>query len=166
MNENIALTPSLEDYIEAIYNTITKKQVARSKDVKQRLKVNGASVTGALRNLAEKGMINYEPYEVITLTPKGYKVAQIIARRHEILKDFITNILRIGVSEAEEVACGMEHSLTPTVTMRLAAFVDLFEKNPDLNKMLQDSFERFLNKFEDKTLDHCVKKDEVKRIEV
>ena len=93
MNENSALTHSLEDYIEAIYNTIAEKQVARSKDVKQRLKVNGASVTGALRNLAEKGMINYEPYEVITLTPKGFKVAQIIVRRHEILKDFNYHIL-------------------------------------------------------------------------
>ena len=100
--------------------------------------------------------INYEPYEVITLTSQGYKIAQIISRRHEILSNFFTNILKIGVSEAEEVACGMEHSLTPTVTMRLAAFVDLFEKKPDLKKKFDNSFKMFLYKFEDKTLDLCV----------
>ena len=165
MIEETTLTPSLEDYIEAIYNIIAEKQVARAKNIKSKLRVHGASVTGALQALAEKRLVNYEPYEVITLTQKGYKIAQIISRRHEILSVFFTNILRIGISEAEEVACGMEHSLTPTVTMRLAAFVDLFEKNPDLKKMLQDSFEMFLNKFEDKTLDHCFKKDDVKRIE-
>lgn len=158
------LSPSLEDYIEAIYNIIAEKQVARAKNIKSKLKVHGASVTGALQALAEKQLVNYEPYEVITLTPRGYKVAQIISRRHEILRNFFNNILRVGISESEKVACGMEHSLTPTVTMRLAAFVDLFEKNPDLKKLLQDSFESFLNKFEDKTLNHCVKKDKIKRI--
>lgn len=156
MSADSPLTPSLEDYIEAIYNTIAEKQVARAKDLKRKLKVNGASITGALRALAEKSLINYEPYEVITLTSKGYNIAQIISRRHEILSNFLTNILGIGVSEAEEVACGMEHSLTPTVTMRLAAFVDLFEKKPDLKKKFDNSFKMFLNKFEDKTLDRCV----------
>ena len=78
----------------------------------------------------------------------------------------MTKVLDIPSSEAEEVACGMEHSLTPTVTMRLAAFVDLFEKDLDLRKMYNDSFKTFLNKFENKTLDKCVKKDEVKRVEL
>ncbi len=160
----IKLSPSLEDYIEAIYNTISEKHVARAKDLKRKLKVHGASVTGALQALAEKKLINYEPYEVITLTPKGYEIAQIISRRHEILRNLLTNILKLDITEAEKVACGMEHSLTPTVTMRLAAFVDLFEKNPDLKKMLQDSFESFLNKFEDKNLNICIQKEKIQRI--
>lgn len=111
-------------------------------------------------------MINYAPYEVITLTPKGYKIAQTIAKRHEILKNFFVDTLGIDISEAEKVACGMEHSLTPTVTMRLAAFVDLFKKNPDLHKMCQDSYKTYLSKFENINLDNCVKKDEVKRGEL
>ena len=166
MAEDIKLTPSLEDYIEAIYNTIEEKQVARAKDLKRKLKVNGASITGALRTLAEKSLINYEPYEVITLTPKGRKVAEIIVKKHDVLKTFLTKVLDIPSLEAEEVACGMEHSLTPTVTMRLAAFVDLFEKDLDLRKMYKDSFKTFLNKFENKNLDKCAKKDEVKRVEL
>ena len=160
------LTPCLEDYIEAIFNISNEKQIARSKDIKKALQVHGATVTGALQALSEKGMINYTPYEVITLTPKGYKIAQTIAKRHEILKDFLVNTLGIESFEAEKVACGMEHSLTPTVTMRLAAFVDLFKKNPDLHKMCQDSYKAFLNKFENETLGNCVKKDEVKRGEL
>jgi len=111
-------------------------------------------------------MINYAPYEVITLTQKGYNIAQTIAKRHEILRDFLVNTLGIENSEAEKVACGMEHSLTPTVTMRLAAFVNLCKKNPDLHKMFQAFYKTFLNKFENETLDNCVKKDEVKRGEL
>ncbi len=160
------LTPCLEDYIEAIFNISNEKQIARSKDIKKALNVQGASVTGALQALSEKGMINYAPYEVITLTPGGYKIAQIIAKRHGILKDFLVNTLGIDISEAEKVACGMEHNLTPTVTMRLAAFVDLFKKNPDLHKMCQDSYKMYLLNFENKHLNKCAKKDEVKRGEL
>ena len=68
MTESVQLSASLEDYIEAIYHIIGEKQVARGKDISSRLEVSGASVTEALRALAKKGLINYAPYEVITMT--------------------------------------------------------------------------------------------------
>ncbi len=154
----------MEDYIEAIYNIINEKKIARSKDIKRLLKVQGASVTGALRTLSEKGLIHYEPYEVITLTSRGEQVAKMIAKRHEVIKDFLVKILSITPNEAEEVACGMEHSLTPTVTFRLAAFLQLFEKNPDLKKLLQSTFIDFLADYENRELDFCVMKDKISKI--
>lgn len=93
-------------------------------------------------------MINYAPYEVITLTPKGYKIARIIAERHEILKNFLVFVLNIENCEAESVACGMEHSLTSTVTMRLAAFIELLKENPDLFDTIQGSYKQMLQEFE------------------
>ena len=68
MKDNHLLSASLEDYIEAIYHIISEKEVARGKDIASRLKVSGASVTEALRALSKKGLINYAPYEVITMT--------------------------------------------------------------------------------------------------
>jgi len=65
------LTASLEDYLEAIFQIIAEKQAVRPKDIARRLKVSNASVTGALRSLAEKKLINYAPYDVISLTTDG-----------------------------------------------------------------------------------------------
>ncbi len=74
--DTIDLSASLEDYIEAIYHIVEEKLVARSKDIATRLDVSRASVTEALRALAKKELINYAPYEAITMTEQGRKIAR------------------------------------------------------------------------------------------
>ncbi len=66
MNFNEPLSASLEDYLEAIFHIEQEKHAARAKDITERLQVSGASVTAALRTLAEKKLINYAPYDLIT----------------------------------------------------------------------------------------------------
>ena len=92
------LSSSLEDYLEAIFHIVGEKQAARAKDIAKRLKVNNSSVTGALRSLAEKGMINYAPYDVITLTTKGQKLAEDVVRRYQTIAMIVwsSNCPRFG----------------------------------------------------------------------
>jgi DtxR family transcriptional regulator, Mn-dependent transcriptional regulator len=59
------LSESMQDYLEAILTIQEKYQVARVKDIAEKLDILKGSVTGALKNLAEKGLINYEPYSFI-----------------------------------------------------------------------------------------------------
>ena len=96
------LSNSLEDYMEAIFHIERKKQAARAKDIAERLQVSNSSVTGALRLLAEKGLINYAPYDIITLTPKGKELARTVARKHAALLDFFVNVLHVQEADAEE----------------------------------------------------------------
>ena len=46
------LTPSQEDYLEAVYRISEEKKAARAKDIADRLNVRASSVTAALRTLA------------------------------------------------------------------------------------------------------------------
>lgn len=124
------LSASMEDYLEAIFHVVAEKQAARAKDIAQRLKVNNSSVTGALRALSEKGLINYAPYDVITLTPEGRQLAEEIVRKHEALKDFFVTILHISEEEAEMAACGMEHAVSPNILDRLLRFTEFLEICP------------------------------------
>ncbi|MBU0756340.1 MAG: metal-dependent transcriptional regulator, partial [Planctomycetes bacterium] len=125
-----ALSASLEDYLEAIFHLVVEKQFARAKDISKRLGVNNSSVTNALQALAERKLVNYAPYEVITLTAKGKKVAKDVVRRHEALKDFFVKVLSISDSEAEESACKMEHTISHTVLERLIQFAEFVERCP------------------------------------
>ena len=70
MSERYPLTESVEMYLKAIYQVVREKQAARAKDIAIRLNVNSSSVTAALKHLAGRGFINYEPYDIITLTPE------------------------------------------------------------------------------------------------
>ena len=124
------LTASLEDYLETIFRVIEEKQAVRPKDIAQRLKVSNASVTGALRSLAEKRLINYAPYDVITLTPDGKSAAQDVARRHEVLRDFFVRVLAVEANDADEAACKMEHSIPKSILNRFIQFAEFVEVCP------------------------------------
>ena len=130
MSKLISLSASLEDYIEAISHIVREKKVARGKEIAKRLKVSRASVTEALRSLSKKGLINYEPYEVITLTENGRVVAEDVIRRHEALREFFIKVLAIDTAIAEESACRIEHAAPPEVIDRLIRFVEFIEAYP------------------------------------
>jgi DtxR family Mn-dependent transcriptional regulator len=118
------LSESLEDYLETILDLEKTNKVARVKDIAEKMGVLRGSVTGVLKNLAEKNLINYEPYSFITLTRKGATIAAEIARRHEVLKDFLHNVLLLDPEKAEQNACRMEHGMDRTAIDRLVQFIE------------------------------------------
>lgn len=124
------LSDSLEDYIEAIYLIAEQKESARATDIAERLNVKKGSVTGALHSLADKSLINYTPYDVVTLTAKGKKVARDVVFRHRTLADFFVKVLSIEKDEAEEAACRMEHAVSARIMDRLATFAAFVERCP------------------------------------
>jgi len=146
MSKLINLSASLEDYMEAIFHIVAEKQVARGKEIAKRLKVSRASVTEALRSLSKKGLINYEPYEVITLTDKGKEVAEDVVRRHEALKEFFIKVLAIDDTIAEDSACRIEHAAPPEVIDRLIRFVKFIEASPGKGTDFIKEFDKFCNK--------------------
>jgi DtxR family transcriptional regulator, Mn-dependent transcriptional regulator len=130
MTEAATLSASLEDYLEAIFQIASAKQVARAKDIAARLGVKNSSVTGALRLLASRGMVNYAPYDWITLTPTGTAAALDVIRRHEALRDFFVKVLNIEPALADEGACKMEHQIPPAILERFIQFVEFIEVCP------------------------------------
>jgi DtxR family Mn-dependent transcriptional regulator len=130
MHSSENLTASLEDYLEAIFNIIAEKEAVRPKDIAKRLRVSNASVTGALRSLSEKELINYAPFDVITLTPAGRDAARDVIRRHEVLRDFFVKVLAVDEAEADEAACQMEHSIPGLILDRFIRFVEFVETCP------------------------------------
>ncbi len=122
MNDAAQLSSSLEDYLEVIFHLVAEKQVARVKDIARQVHVKNSSVTGALRALAEKGLINYAPYDVVTLTPQGKDAAADVVHRHSVLRDFFTNVLAVNPEEADRAACRMEHCISPVILERFVQF--------------------------------------------
>lgn len=146
MAKSKPLSANMEDYLETIYHIVSEKKAARAKDIAVRMAVNSASVTGALRLLAEKGHINYAPYDVITLTPSGETLARDIVRRHEILKDFFTKVLDVEEAVAEDNACKMEHAVSPVIIDRLVRFVEFVQICPRGGEEWISGFRQFCEK--------------------
>ncbi len=122
------LTSNMEDYLEVILNLQQEQRVARVKDVAKRLKVKMPSVTGAMKGLAEKGLVNYERYSYLTLTEAGEKIAREIGERHETFYIFLTKILQLDHKTAELDACRLEHATSRKTFDRIKEFTNNYGK--------------------------------------
>lgn len=151
------LSASQEDYLEMIFFLSKEDGDARPKDIAERMKVRAASVTGALKTLAEKGMIHYEPYGAVTLTAAGREVAESIAGKHEALLHFFTQVLGIERAEAEEFACSMEHTIPDHILQRFVRFAEYTEKCPSFNASWQDNAEAYFCKAQGRDTQRCDK---------
>ena len=65
------LTASLEDYIETIFVISKTQPVVRVKDISAKLNVSMPSVNSAIKVLAKNGLVNFEKYGYIQLTPRA-----------------------------------------------------------------------------------------------
>lgn len=130
MNKKNELSESLEDYLETILYLQNMHIVARSKDIATKMGVQRGSVTGMLKNLSQKGLINYEPYGFITLTLEGKKIAREIERRHIIIKDFLSRVLQIEDGKADITACRMEHVMDKATVNMLVKFINFIDTCP------------------------------------
>jgi len=136
------LSPTLEDYLEAIYRISSVNTVARSMDIADRLKVKRSSVTVALYSLAEKGLINYQARSFITLTERGMQVARCVDKRHHVLLDFMTTVLGLPMDEADKAACSMEHGLSSDACRKMTAFMQAFKQESECATLLKKSLEK------------------------
>ena len=137
------LSASMEDYLEAIHNIIDKQGAVRVKDISGYLDVKAASVTAALQALAKAELVNYKPYGIITLTPKGNAQAQKVIHKHRTLKAFFVDILDADRKEAETVACKIEHVITDKLFSRLICFTNFIKSCPECGSNLIEAFHRY-----------------------
>jgi DtxR family transcriptional regulator, Mn-dependent transcriptional regulator len=139
------LSSTLEDYLEAIFRIEKEKRAARVRDISNYLGVAKSTVNAALKSLASKDLIDYEPYELITLTAKGRKQATDIIINHEIIRDFLQNVLMVGEKRAESVACEMEHAVDREVIERFACFLAFIEHSESGAGSCIDDFRRSIS---------------------
>ncbi len=138
------LSPALEDYLLSIYRIEDEKKVARPKDISSEQNVAKSTVTAALQSLAEKRLISYEPYEVITLTKRGEDRVENIAVRHIIINRFLQDVLRLDAERAEEMACKMEHAIDQKGLERFVCFLAFMQRDSKRGARWMNHFQDFL----------------------
>lgn len=137
------LSASMEDYLEAIYNLSRQNRVARSKDIAEALGVSRASVTGALRMLTEKELINYKPYGFATLTESGQAVASAVVEKHDVIMSFFVDVLGVDKKVAQQAACKAEHALGIGIVDKLLRFTKYIEYCRAEGDNTADKFKKF-----------------------
>ncbi len=128
-------TPSMEDYVEKIYELIQTKGYARVSDIAIELNLQPSSVTKMVQKLAEAGYIHYERYRGLVLTPAGEMLGEEMKDRHAMLSEFLRTI---GVpEEAIEVDVeGIEHHVSPSTVRCIQDLTTYLQENEDVREAL------------------------------
>ena len=124
------LSSTVEDYLEAMLRLERERGMVRAKELAGRLKVSNASISSIMPRLGKMGLVTYERYAPIRLTPLGRRTARAIVRREEVLVAFFREVLGIPLLRAREEACRMEHDISPASLKRLEAFLDFLRTRP------------------------------------
>jgi DtxR family Mn-dependent transcriptional regulator len=119
-----SLSPSIEDYLEAIYMLDADQKGVRSIDVAAQLSVSKPSVNKALHNLTNAGLAKQEKYSLIYLTKTGREKAREVMNRHETIKEFLINILKVAEPTAENEACMIEHAMSNETVSKMRGFLE------------------------------------------
>jgi len=122
---------AVEDYLERILELINSKGYARVVDIALRLKISQASVTNMVQRLDGEGLLNYEKYRGLVLTTAGEQLARNIARRHELLSDFL-QLLGLEPAVIEHDVEGMEHHISPATLRAIEALTAQLRRRPAL----------------------------------
>ncbi len=118
------MSAAMEDYLEAILALQEDDQPVRVTDIARRLGISKASVTQALGGLREAGFIQQQPYGRVYLAPQGRERAFAVAKRHQVLRTFLVDVLAVPGATAEGEACRLEHAISPDTVARLVAFLE------------------------------------------
>jgi DtxR family Mn-dependent transcriptional regulator len=124
------ITPALENYLETIAALKKEKQYARVGDIARALEVKSSTVHVAINTLSDFGLVLHEKYGYVDLTDKGQVLAQEVQNKHDILFNFLTDLLFVDKEKAAKEACGIEHNISSET-------IDKLEK---LHQLLKDHF--------------------------
>lgn len=130
-------TPSMEDYLEKIFELIRQKGYARVSDIAEQLGLQPSSVTKMVQKLAEAGYIHYERYRGLVLTDAGQALGEQLQERHRMLAEFL-RLLSVPEETIQKDVEGIEHHVSPVTLDRMHELVNFFREHPGVRAALAE----------------------------
>ncbi|PSQ80472.1 MAG: DtxR family transcriptional regulator [Bacteroidetes bacterium QS_8_68_15] len=122
-------SPSTEDYLKAIYKLEDDGPVA-TKALAQALDIAPPSVTEMTKRLAERGLVEREPYKGATLTRAGTKMALEVLRHHRLLELYFKEVMDYSWDELHEEAEQLEHHISETFEEKIDELLGFPARDP------------------------------------
>jgi DtxR family Mn-dependent transcriptional regulator len=144
------ISSRVEDYLRSIYEIVTRKGFARIKDIARKLGVKPSTVVEMMKRLDAKGLVVYERYGGVTLTPRGKRIAEVIEKRHETFRKFL-EILLVPKDIALKDSHILEHQLDSKTVLQFSRFVDfiaMYSERPRFMKRWLNEFKKYCERKE------------------
>jgi DtxR family Mn-dependent transcriptional regulator len=98
--------------------------------IAETLSVSTASVNEMVNKLAERGILEYQPYHGVRLSERGHAIADRVLRSRRLWATFLADHLGFSPTEADDQACHLEHVTEADAAERLAVFLGEPQADP------------------------------------
>ncbi len=115
-------TSTVEDYLKCIYleeQAAGAGSLVATGQVAAALQVAPGTATSMVKALADSGLVAYEPYAGVKLTPAGLRLATHVLRRHRLLELFLVQVMGMNWSEVHGEAEVLEHAVSDRLVDRM-----------------------------------------------
>ncbi|MCC9074503.1 metal-dependent transcriptional regulator [Litorilinea aerophila] len=106
------LTSAHEDYLKAVYLLQSQGKEVTNSALANHLEISPASATNMIKKLAELKLVEYTPYQSISLTPAGEQVALEVLRHHRLLELYLHQELKLPWDQVHAEAERLEHVIS------------------------------------------------------
>jgi DtxR family transcriptional regulator, Mn-dependent transcriptional regulator len=113
------LSPTVEEYLETIYNLSMEGEPVIGARLAQKFGVAPPTVTEMLKRLVRDGYVEMDAKRQVTLTESGIKAAEAVLRRHRLTERFLVDMLGMQWHQVHEEACRLEHFISGAVEARV-----------------------------------------------
>lgn len=114
---------TVENYLKAIYLGSSRltggRRLLPMGQLATALGVAPGTATTMVKTLNESGLVEYEPYAGVALTPAGERLAALVVRRHRLIELFLVRVLGFGWDEVHDEAEQLEHVVSDRLIERI-----------------------------------------------
>lgn len=121
------ISSNMEDYLETIHLLEQERRTVRIKDIAREMRITMPSVSSAVKNLENQGLVTHSRYDSVELTQKGAQIAEAVYKRHRVIKYFLSEVLGLASDIAEKDACRIEHNISEETLDKLIQFIGKME---------------------------------------
>ena len=112
-------TEADENYLKEIYALEQEQSPVSTSSLARRFGFSPATITGMLKKLHALGWVEYEPYQGVTLTETGRRLALKVLRRHRLIETFLVQVLHVPWEQVHGEAERLEHAVSDTLEERI-----------------------------------------------
>jgi DtxR family Mn-dependent transcriptional regulator len=102
-----------ENYLKVLRLLSDANGVATVNEIGKELNIKMPTVNSMMKKLSEKGLVYYESYKPIKLTPEGEKEAALIIRKHRLTEMYLVEKMGFGWEQVHSIAEQVEHIQSP-----------------------------------------------------
>jgi DtxR family Mn-dependent transcriptional regulator len=125
------LSDVMEDYLKAVYVLQAEEgPPVSTSTIAEYLDKSSPSVTDMIGKLADRELLDREPYQGVELTTEGEAVALEVVRHHRLIEAFLADQLDYDWSDVHDEADALEHHISEEFERRVADALDDPEVDP------------------------------------